>query len=205
MSDVRAKFTRESPQARRADLVMATRRCLAELGAAGTSVREIAARAGVSPGLIRHHFGSMDALVLETYRQVGQLVTASIDEAVEAAGPAPIDRLFAFLDANLRPPILDAELLGTWIGFWSLVRTDPAFHALHAALYGAGRLRLEALVAEAARQAGADVDSRRVALALTALIDGLWLEQCLDASTFSPGEAQALARQTALSLIGQPR
>jgi AcrR family transcriptional regulator len=34
----------------------------AERGIAGTTVRDIAAQAGVSPGLLRHHFGSKEAL-----------------------------------------------------------------------------------------------------------------------------------------------
>src|SRR5688500_16943078 len=37
-------------------------RLFAERGIAGTTVRDIAQQAGVSPGLLRHHFGSKDAL-----------------------------------------------------------------------------------------------------------------------------------------------
>jgi len=37
-------------------------RLFAERGADGTTVREIAQAAGVSPGLLRHHFGSKEAL-----------------------------------------------------------------------------------------------------------------------------------------------
>ena len=37
-------------------------RLFAERGAAGTTVRDIADAAGVSPGLLRHHFGSKEAL-----------------------------------------------------------------------------------------------------------------------------------------------
>jgi AcrR family transcriptional regulator len=37
-------------------------RLFAERGIDGTTVRDIAAKAGVSPGLLRHHFGSKEAL-----------------------------------------------------------------------------------------------------------------------------------------------
>src|SRR5215467_4596367 len=37
-------------------------RLFAERGIDGTTVRDIAALAGVSPGLLRHHFGSKEAL-----------------------------------------------------------------------------------------------------------------------------------------------
>ena len=37
-------------------------RLFAERGAAAVTVREIAAAAGVSPGLVMHHYGSKDGL-----------------------------------------------------------------------------------------------------------------------------------------------
>lgn len=36
--------------------------CIAEIGVAETTARKVAAAAGVSPGLVIHHFGSMDGL-----------------------------------------------------------------------------------------------------------------------------------------------
>jgi AcrR family transcriptional regulator len=36
--------------------------CVARYGTAGTTVRKVASEAGVSPGLVIHHFGSMDGL-----------------------------------------------------------------------------------------------------------------------------------------------
>src|SRR3546814_11594259 len=68
MTAVRQAFTRESADARRADLIEATAACLAEHGLAGTNVRAICARAGVSPGLLRHYFGGIDDLVAATYQ-----------------------------------------------------------------------------------------------------------------------------------------
>lgn len=60
--------------------------CLAEHGTAGTTVRMIAAAAGVSPGLVIHHFGSMGGLRAECDGHV----VASIRRAKQgamAAGP----------------------------------------------------------------------------------------------------------------------
>src|SRR3546814_5808330 len=79
MTAVRQAFTRESADARRADLIEATAACLAEHGLAGTNVRAICARAGVSPGLLRHYFGGIDDLVAATYQATSDRLDAILD------------------------------------------------------------------------------------------------------------------------------
>lgn len=156
-------------------------------------MRDVAARAGVSPGLIRHHFGSFGALLAEAYRYMVAKVDAEIDAAVAAAGADPAARMAAFLQASFSPAILDRDLLSAWLGFWGLVRSDPAAAAVHAETFAAYRGRIEALL----RDLAPDADARLGAVGLSALLDGLWLELCLDPSTFTPQEAVALAQHWA--------
>lgn len=157
------------------------------------SVRDVAVRAGVSPGLVRHHFGSFGALLVEAYRHVVQRVDDHIDATVAVAGDDPDRRLAAFIAANFSPTIVDRDLLSAWLGFWGLVRTDPDAARLHADTYGAYRKRLETLLAAAAETRGTAVDVRAGALGLAAMLDGLWLELCLDPAAFTPDEATRLA------------
>ncbi len=184
------RFTRADPDVRRAALIEAAAASLSERGAGGASVRDVAARAGVSPGLIRHHFGGFSALMAQTYREVVARVDASLDAAVAAAGDDPRSRLLAFLEASFAPGIVDADLLGAWLGFWGLVRTDPDAAAVHAETYVAYRIRLEELLAPLGVE-----DVRGAAIGLSALLDGLWLELCLDADAFTRDEAVALCRR----------
>lgn len=187
----RARFVRETADVRRQALIDATARCLAEKGVVGTSVRAICAYAGVSSGLLTHYFDGVDALILATYADVGARVNAALDAAVEAAGDNPRDRLRACLQANFTPPVLDPDLLATWIAFWSLVKSDPEIAAVHAGVYGAARGQVEVLL-QAAAPAMSPARTRIAAISLMALVDGLWLELCLDRSTFSPQEAQTM-------------
>lgn len=187
------RFTREDPEVRRRALIAATERCLARDGRAGASVRRVAAEAGVSAGLIRHHFGGMDRLIAETYRAIGLRVMAEILRRQDAAGPAPEDRLRAMIEANFGPPILDPDLMATWLSLWALVRQEPLIRAVHAEVYADYRARLEALLAAAAARRGAAVDPRLAALGLSAMLDGLWLELCLDPTAFTAEEAIGLA------------
>ena len=188
---VRASFVR-APDARRQSLIEACAAGLAVRGVAGLSVRSICADAGVSPGLLRHYFAGIDALVAATYGHVGEQVSAALAAAVAEAGAHPRARLHAYVTASFRPPIAAPELLATWLAFWSLVKTDPEIARLHGEIYAAYRIELEQLLADAGVAA---TDIRLAAIAVTALVDGLWLELSLDAQVFTAAEAGAMAER----------
>jgi AcrR family transcriptional regulator len=192
-------FTRAHPDERRQSLVEATARCLAQHGVAGTSVRTICAAAGVSPGLLRHYFGGVSQAIAEAYRWTGHRVSQALEEAVAGAGNDPRDRLLAYLTASFRPPIADAELLATWLAFWSMTPVDGGIGALHAEIYGEFRSGIEDLIL--AVHPGL-ADARLPAVALTALIDGLWLELSLGKAPFTPLEAEGLVEKWLDALLG---
>ena len=76
----------------------------AEDGVASTSVRAIAAAAGVSPGLVIHHFGSKDGLRVACDRHVAATIRER-KQAAAAAG-ANLDPVAAIRDAGDGPPLL---------------------------------------------------------------------------------------------------
>ena len=178
----------------RAALIAATLRSLSEKGLGSVSVRDVVARAGVSQGLVRHHFGSFANLLNEAYRWITAGVDVTLDEAIAAAGDEPEARMEAFLAASFSAAIVDRDLLSAWLGFWGLVRSDPAAAEIHAETYAAYRARIEGLLKALAEARGATIDPRSGALGLTAMLDGLWLELCLDPSTFTPEEAVTVAK-----------
>lgn len=190
-------FRRSEPDARRLSLIEACARVLAREGIAGASVRTIAVEAGVSAGLVGHYFAGVDALIAATYAHTGARVDAALEAAVRAAGEDPRDRLEAFVTASFAAPIADPELLATWIAFWSLVRARPEIAALHDEQYGGFRGQLEMLLADCGLPATA---LRRTAIAITALVDGLWLELCLSPRELAADEAAAIARDALAAL-----
>lgn len=191
-------FRRAEPDERRQSLIEACARVLGRAGAAGASVRSIALEAGVSAGLVNHYFGGIDALVAATYDCVGSVVDAALDRAVADAGDDPVARIEAYLTASFRPPIADPALLATWIAFWSLTAARDDIAARHDAQYGAFRARLEGLLDDC----GVPAERRRLgSIALTALVDGLWLELCLSPKAFSADEAAAMARAQLAGLV----
>lgn len=201
LTDKAPKFTRDLPEARRKQLIEATARSLARHGMEGTTVRVVAAEAGVSPGLVRHHFAGMHDLIAETYRWTGKEVDRALRASLAAAEQTPEAQLRAFVDSSFSEPMLDTDLLGVWLTFWSMTRTDPEIHAIHGKVYAGYRRRLEELIRELAVERKLKVDARVASLAFTALLDGLWLEHCLDASTFTAREAAMIAHDWVDNLI----
>ena len=184
-------FSRAGPDARRQSLIEATARVLARDGATGASVRTIAVEAGVSPGLVNHYFAGIEALIAATYSMVGEQVSNALSTAVASAGSDPRARLSAYVTASFAPPIADRALLATWVAFWSLT-SKPQVAERHDAIYARYREDLEDLLAENGVPAA---DRRLTAIAITALVDGLWLELCLSPDSFTADEARGLAER----------
>jgi TetR/AcrR family transcriptional regulator, transcriptional repressor of bet genes len=199
MQGFKRPFTRESADFRRDALIAACGQCLAKHGAQGTSVRAICTEAQVSPGLLRHYFDGIDALIAATYRATGARVSDALKAAVGAAGPNPRARLLAFVSANFRAPIADPELLATWLAFWSLARTDAKIGEIHDEIYADNRRDIEQLIAACTTPA----DLRLAAVGLSALIDGLWLELSLGGAPFSANEAEYLAELWVTTLLSR--
>jgi len=184
------KFRREPPQARREELIAATLACLKKFGHEGVSVRRISAEAGVTMGLITHHFQGIDALLASAYESLAKaLLSRSRDPALSVAGE-PLESLHAFFAASFEPEALDPALFRTWLVFWSLVPHSPNLRAVREHAYGETRATLETLLSRLKRVP--DVPAFKVgaaAIGLSALMDGLWVELSLNPSSFAPSEA----------------
>ncbi len=80
----RAKRTRD-PEQKRARLMAVARRLFAERGFASTTTADIARRAGVSEGIVFHHFGSKAQLLVAVAADYGR----GLAKAMFAAAPPP--------------------------------------------------------------------------------------------------------------------
>ncbi len=192
-----SKFHRRSADQRRADFVDATIRCLADVGYRDTTVRRIASAAGVTPGLLRHYYSGKDELVAEAYRTLARRTLSEMTRDAADAGSDPTQQLSAFIAASFRKPNLDPALLRIWINFWSLIHTDQKVRKIHADTSGQYRLTLQNLIsaAAAAQEAGlSETETVELAMGTSALLDGLWVELCLDDRPLGAAQAETIAR-----------
>lgn len=208
------KFRRESPDARREALIAATLACLSRYGHEGVSVRRISAEAGVSMGLITHHFAGIDTLVAAAYESLAErLLSRSRDPALALAGEA-LEALHAFFAASFEPQALDPAIFRTWLVFWSLVPHSRELRAVRDRAHAETRAALETLLKRLKRVAGVPpFKVSAAAIGLSALMDGLWVELSLDPSSFAPQQAvelcddwvQALTTGSFPALSSRPR
>ena len=187
------KFRRASPPLRREALVAATLACLRKFGHEGLSARRIGAEAGVSPGLINHHFPSISALLAAAYETLAMSLIRSIQQHARQIDAPPRERLRRFYEASFAPGLLDPGLFDTWLVFWSMISHDAGMRTVHDRTYAAYRATLEALLGELHGTGGVPrFRLRPAAIALSALLDGLWIEASISPCAFEPADAVAL-------------
>jgi TetR/AcrR family transcriptional repressor of bet genes len=202
MTADRRPYRRESEDSRREALIAATQALVAEGGPRAATVRAIAERAGVTPGLIRHYFGSKDDLSRAAYRALVDGMTDKGTDALMGAGASPVERLAVFVAAALRPPVMDAAAVGLWAGYLHTVQADPALLALHEKGYLRYRDMLQGLIADLGRAGVAAPQLRQEAIACNAVIDGLWLEGGVLPHGFAPGELVRIGLTSVGAILG---
>ena len=143
----------------------------------GATVREIAARANVTQGLIRHYFSSKEELVQAAYEH--HMNTLTDQTAASSGTGSAVSQLTNFVDASLRPPIVDPSAVALWAGFLNKVQHDPKMQRIHQQTYDYFRGHLEKLIVATLQETGRSVaasEATQLAIACNAVIDGLWLE-----------------------------
>jgi len=201
----RRKFRREGEERRRQDLIEATLDCVAENGLQGATVRAIALRAGVTAGLIRHYFPGKEELLQAAYATMMGRMTELAKTALATVEQEPKLRLAAFVAASLEAPVVDARTFSLWASFIGRAGSDAGLGAAHRAGYLGFRDEVEALVAAALDGAGRPVDAgelRRHAIAINAIIDGLWVEGCLAGDMFAHGELAEIGVSSVEAMLG---
>ena len=200
----RQSYSRNTEAERRRDLVQATLDCIAEDGLRGATVRAIARRAGVTNGLIRHHFAGKDQLIRAAYRETIEAMTMTARQAIADTAATPGDRLRRFIVASLVPPAVDARMLSLWASFVSNVRVDPGLAAVQREGYLAYRDNVEVLVRGLLTVAGQPAPRalcRRHAIKINAIVDGLWLEGGMAGARFGDDDLARIGVEAVESIL----
>ena len=204
------RFSREQADVRRAMLVGAATRCLAAGGIGAFTVDRICKEAGVSRGLINHHFDGRDGLLVEVYKSslyasVNNQIAEAKRRRAEASGWPPEASLAALVRSNFSAEYFSRENLLIWLSLWGEIAVNPRLKAAHRELYDAYRAELAEDIGAVATARGREVDARSLARNFIALVDGLWLEWCLDESVVTPLAAEAAGFEMLEAQVGPLR
>lgn len=190
----RRPFQRAGEEARRTALIEATLDLIAEGGPQAATVRAIALRAGVTPGLIRHYFATKEDLVAAAHETLMTGLTEASAARLDDLPDDPLARLAGFVANAVSPPVTDPRAVSLWAASMQLVPRDAAMRKVHEATYLGFRDRLQGMIADALTAAGRrDEDTRALAIAGNALLDGLWIEAGALPDHFQANELKSIA------------
>ena len=162
---------------------------IVEIGEAGSldvTVSQIARRAGMSPALAHHYFGSKDQMFLAAMRHILRRFGESVRLRL-ATAPTPLARLHAIIDASFAPDQFDREIVAAWLTFYvRALQSEEASRLLQ--VYAR---RLHSNLVFDLRQIFDAETAQSVAQGLAALIDGFYIRHALQ--DFAPAQPEVLA------------
>ncbi len=159
---------------RRRQLVEVTIDSLAELGYVGTTLAQIAARAGVSPGLVAHYFGDKDGLLDAAFRALARRVGNQVRARLRQVS-TPRGRIQAVIDANLAPEEFEQRTGTAWLAFWGQVLQVESLKRVQSVY----QRRTLSNLRSSLRKLVPQDEAQRLASMIAAMIDGVWLRAAL--------------------------
>jgi betaine-aldehyde dehydrogenase len=159
---------------RRRQLIEVTIDSLAELGYVGTTLAQIAARAGVSPGLVAHYFGDKDGLLDAAFRSLARRVANQVRARLRLVS-TPRGRIQAVIDANLAPEEFEQRTGTAWLAFWGQVLQVKSLKRVQSAY----QKRMLSNLRSSLRKLLPPDEAQRLAAMIAAMIDGVWLRAAL--------------------------
>ena len=164
---------------RRAQIVEATIKCVANSGLHKSSMQAIAAEAGMTSSLIVHYFGDRTAIYEAVYAHLYQQVNEEVRRQTDSA-ETPFDRAMALCLSQLDDKVLTGDIAVTWVALYALIPEIPSL----ARLEGIYSKRIRSNLIHHLHQSGmTQSDARLTASELLPLIDGLWLRKAAQPDT----------------------
>ena len=117
----------ENTARRRRQLLEAAIDCIVAHGFAATTLAKVSSAAGLSQGMAVFYFKTKELLLEETLRYHYESYERVWRRALEEASSDTIDRIVAFVLADLDPEIFNARNAALWASFWGESGVRPRF------------------------------------------------------------------------------
>lgn len=161
---------------RKIELIDAALAVIAEEGHDAATTQKIAARAGISAGIVHHYFGDKASLLQASMRAIRKPVARAYVENLAAQGlttTAGRPALEACLEAHLSPAILTVRRAAAWLQFTARVAYVPDYARVHALVRNRQIAALTRAVRPLVPHQG---DAVRMGIRLAVALDGYWME-----------------------------
>ena len=173
-----------SPTSRRmqARIIDAVVEMVAEKGISGTTFANVAARAGVSQGVLAFHFKTKEGLLTQTLVRLLDEYRHNWQPALLL--PDPLERVINLVRADFDPAICTRRKLALWFAFWGETSAKPIYNRLSSE---SEEERFQAMkqTCEALSGITRVPDPSWLAQSIDAHTDGLWLQMHLQGAAFT--------------------
>src|SRR5688572_17527245 len=107
------------PTGSKLDLIQATVAAISEHGLSELTSAKIAGAAGHTAASINFHFGSKEALLRATLREVSEEFAGAMARVMEEAGDDDLRALLGIVDSSLGRALSDSHKIAVWYAFLS--------------------------------------------------------------------------------------
>ncbi len=190
-----------SKETRQLQLIEATIDSLARRGYSDTTMADVADGAGLSRGIVNFHFESKEKLLVATLQHMYDEYSAHWRAALARAGDDPARQLQALVAADFDRSICNRRKLAAWCAFWGEAKSRPTYQTLSGARDADYQNTILDLCRRLKEDAGYAYDPQAMALALSALLEGLWLRLMIGAENVSRESALQAANEFLMSVF----
>lgn len=181
------KLTKLS-EIRRRELRQAAVTVMQREGAAATTLEKVAAEAGASKGIVLHYFRNKQELFEQAMREANLGLRNRVAAAMRDA-ETPFQRLWAVVEHNLGERAYSAPNGHAWLSLCAEAPREPQLARVQKVIHA----RMHSNLMSALKQMVAREDAERLALSISALIDGLWVRLGLGDTTVTSAMALDMA------------
>lgn len=169
-----------------------------ELGIEQSSIRQIGMKAGISPSLITHYFGSREELYTLVLRHLNRELSRATAARLRKA-ETPIERLLAIASAQFDADQFQPAVATAWFALWASLRGNPEMMRFQA-IY---EKRLASNIAFCLRSLIPQDQVEFGVNCLLAMIDGLWVKAAQPTSRITTENALPIFQKFVVQLVKQ--
>ena len=197
LCDILKMQARSISSIRRSELSQAAFEAVIRYGLRGTTLEKVGEIAGVSKGVVLHHFKDKSALLEAVFRRSNSVLSMSLLRLYRHA-ESPYERFWAIAYANFSETIYNREVCQAWV---SLLAEVP-HNAMCQRVQAANNARIKSNLSHELRHFLEGDRVQEVANLLGTLIDGIWVRAGLFAITPDCEKALNEFEFTTLYLVG---
>ena len=154
---------------RRSELSRATFEAVVRYGLRGTTLEKVGEIAGVSKGVVLHHFKDKSSLLEAVFRRSNNLLSDCVVELYRYA-ETPYERLWAIIVANFHEAIFNSGVCQAWVSLLGEVPHNVQCQRIQIA----NNTRIQNNLVHELKHFLDDEEAKRAARVLGLLIDGIW-------------------------------